>query len=379
MSVNFTMISTPSELSDLMTRLSETSVISIDTEFARFNTYYPIVGLIQIYDGQQCFIIDPLEVTDLEPLAALLANEDVIKVFHACSEDIEVFQHGLGVIPSPIFDTQTAAAILGTGFSLSYQKLVLEYLDIEISKDETRSDWLQRPLTDSQLDYAALDVIHLLEVYEKQVALLESAQRHDWVIEECGSLGSGLATTVEPTEYFLKVRGAGKLDRQSLGILQALCAWRENLARELDVPRNRVVDEKSLLVLSNRRPTTKEECQRVSELTPKQVRKYSAEIIDVIALAQAKPADLTQAYNGLQKVPIDKKNLKIMRETVDNVAQSYGVSPEMLAKKRHLEFILRSALESNGVFQLPSDLQGWRKKVIGDELLSAAAKLAGGV
>lgn len=377
MTVNFTMISTPSELSDLMTRLSASSVISIDTEFARFNTYYPIVGLIQIYDGEQCFIIDPLEVTDLEPLAELLTNEQVIKVFHACSEDIEVFQHGLGVIPSPVFDTQTAAAILGTGFSLSYQKLVLEYLDIEISKDETRSDWLQRPLTESQLDYAALDVIHLLEVYEKQVELLESAQRHDWVKEECKSLGSGLATTIEPSEYFLKVRGAGKLDKESLGILQALCGWRETLARELDVPRNRVVDEKSLLVMSNRRPTSKEECQRISELTPKQVRKYSDQIVNVIAKTVAKPGDLTEAYKGLQKVPIDKKNLKALRAKVDDVAELYGVSPEMLAKKRHLEFVLRSALDNNGVFNLPSDLQGWRKNVIGDELLSAAAKLAG--
>ena len=225
MSVDFTMIDANDDLAGLVARLSEVDVISIDTEFARFNTYYPIVGLIQIYDGSECFIIDPLEIGDLAPLAGLLTNENVIKVFHACSEDIEVFQHGLGVVPAPVFDTQTAAAILGVGFSLSYQKLVLEYLNLEISKDETRSDWLQRPLTQSQLNYAALDVIHLLEVYEKQVELLESTDRLAWVQEECRSLGEGLATTIEPGQYFLKIRGAGKLDQQALGILQALSGW----------------------------------------------------------------------------------------------------------------------------------------------------------
>jgi len=376
MTVEFTQIGSFDELTQLVTRLKATDVISIDTEFARFNTYYPIVGLIQIYDGDTCYIIDPLQVTNLKPLAELLEDVSVLKVFHACSEDIEVFQHGLGVVPTPVFDTQTAAAILGTGFSLSYQKLVLEYLELEISKDETRSDWLQRPLTQSQLDYAALDVIHLLEVYHRQIALLEGRNRLPWVIEECRNIGKDLATTIPPDRYFLKVRGAGKLDRQSLGVVQALCAWRESTARELDVPRNRVVDEKSLLALANRRPTSQEECQRISELSPKQLRKYSTTIVEVIEIAMASPADVGDEFEALQKTPIDKKYLKSLRAKVDDISEQLTISPEILAKKRHLEFILRST-DKDGSLQLPEDLQGWRKHVIGDELLSVVTELAG--
>ena len=375
MSVDFTMIDSNDDLAALVARLSEVDVISIDTEFARFNTYYPIVGLIQIYDGSECFIIDPLEVGDLAPLAGLLTNQNVIKVFHACSEDIEVFQHGLGVVPAPVFDTQTAAAILGVGFSLSYQKLVLEYLNLEISKEETRSDWLQRPLTQSQLNYAALDVIHLLEVYEKQVELLKSTERLTWVQEECRSLGEGLATTIEPGQYFLKIRGAGKLDQQALGILRALCAWRESLARVSDLPRNRIVDEKSLLALSTRQPGKREECQKVAELTSKQLRKYGEQIVDVIAETLANPSDVSAAYVGLQKSPIDKKSLKSLRAKVEDTAEACGIAPEMLAKKRHLEYILRSAAANAGQYRLPADLLGWREPVIGEALLQVAEGL----
>ena len=139
-------------------------VIALDTEFARFNTYYPIVGLIQIATRDDCFLIDPVALSDLEPLAPLLQNPGILKVFHACSEDLEVFQHALGVIPAPLFDTQIAAAVLGVGFSMSYQALVEHWLGVSLPKDQTRSDWLARPLTAQQLHYAALDVIHLLEV-----------------------------------------------------------------------------------------------------------------------------------------------------------------------------------------------------------------------
>ncbi len=216
-----------------------------------------------------------------------------------------------------------------------------------------------------------------MEVYEKQIALLESADRIEWVKEECKSLGQGLATTIAPGEYFLKVRGAGKLDKQSLGILQALCAWRESLAREFDLPRNRVVDEKSLLALSTRQPGNREECQRVTELTSKQLRKYGDQIVDVIAETLANPTDVSEAYAALQKVPIDKKNLKSLRAKVEDAAEAYGISPEMLAKKRHLEHILRSATDNGGEYRLPNDLLGWRKDVIGDELLLTASRFAG--
>jgi len=242
-------------------------VVSIDTEFARFNTYYPIVGLIQIYDGEICYLIDPLAIDDLSSMAQLLTAEHVLKIFHACSEDMEVFQHCLGALPSPVIDSQIAAAALGVGFSVSYQNLVEHYLSIVVPKEETRSDWLQRPLTSSQLDYAALDVIYLLRVYEIQKEALLAAGRTLWVEEECSQLSVGLATMIEPDAAFEKVKGLSRLNRKQLSVLRALCAWRETKARESDVPRNRVVDQKSLLIIASENLRSKEDLQSEKHVT----------------------------------------------------------------------------------------------------------------
>ena len=204
MSINFEFITTTSRLEEVVQvcRLSE--AVSIDTEFARFNTYYPIVGLIQLYDGNQTYLIDPLEIEDISSLASLLTDPNVLKIFHACSEDLEVFQHCLGVLPNPVYDTQIAGALLGVGFSVGYQKLVDHYLSVLVPKEETRSDWLQRPLTPSQLDYAALDVIYLLEVYKIQQVELQDLQRLEWVTAECSQLAKDIPTQISPSDYYLK-------------------------------------------------------------------------------------------------------------------------------------------------------------------------------
>ncbi len=363
-------IATTEGLREAVTQLRAADVVSLDTEFARFSTYYPMVGLIQIYDGEHCYLIDPLAVDDLTPLVALLEDTAVLKVLHACSEDMEVFQYALGTIPSPVFDTQIASAALGVGFSVGYQSLVEHYLGITLPKDETRSDWLQRPLSDNQLEYAALDVIHLLQVYEKQAAELADSPKSSWIEAEAKDLGRDIPTITPVEEAYKRVKGLWQLDRKQLNVLRTLCAWRENRAREDNVPRNRVVDQKSLFAIAKGNLNSKQALQTAAKMTPRQVRKYSDEILFLQAEARLVPEKDCPPAVTRPDAPIDNKLMKKLKNVVEARAEDLNVAPELLTKRRHLEKLIRSE-DDNGRYHLPAELSGWRESAVGSALLSA--------
>ncbi len=356
-------IDAPEQLRAVVAACENVAVLAIDTEFARFNTYYPIVGLIQICNGSDCFLIDPLVVGDLAPLAPLMVNPDIVKVFHACSEDLEVFQRCMGVVPTPLFDSQIAAALLGVGFSMSYQNLVDHYLGIKLPKDETRSDWLQRPLTKSQLDYAALDVVYLFQIHQEQATSLAELGRTRWVEEECTQMGSDIPTMVEPGEFYRRIRGAQKLDRQQLNVLKVLCAWREQEARKRDVPRNRIVDQRVLMTIARKGLNEKTQFQDEANMTPRQLRKYGEQILVLVDEASSQSAGNLPDLMVPNGSPVDSKQLKRLRLMADERAAELGVSPELLVKRRHLEQLMQSQDD------LPEGLKGWRQNAVGNDLL----------
>lgn len=372
--MNFELVTDAAQLPQIVAQCRSKPAVAVDTEFARFNTYYPIVGLVQLYDGEACYLIDPLEVKDLSPLVDLLEDNSVVKVLHACSEDVEVFCDALGVAPVPIFDTQIAAALLGVGFSVSYQNLVNHYLQIMVPKEETRSDWLQRPLTDSQLDYAALDVIHLLEVYELQVTELQELGRSHWLAEECAQLAEDVPTQIDPEAYYHKVKNLWRLNPKQLYVLQQLCAWRERKARERNLPRNRVVDEKALFQIAALELGDRKAFRDRAGMTSKQLKFHGDELEQLLDEIEA--TDPGAYPPAVQKVssPVSSKQLRSLKEVVEQRASELNVAPEMLAKRRHLEQLVRS--KEAGQFALPNALQGWREDVIGDVLLEAAASLS---
>ena len=373
MTVDFEIVDSPRRLEEVIDLVRQADAVAIDTEFARFNTYYPIVGLIQIYDGSHCYLIDPLAVTELGPIADLLEDDAVIKVFHACSEDLEVFHHVLEALPSPLFDSQVAAAALGISFSIGYQKLVAHFLDLEISKEETRSDWLQRPLTDSQLEYAALDVIHLLDIYRKQVVALETQGKLSWVHEECAGMTTSISTDVDPQIAYQRLKGMAKLNQESLYLVKLLCAWREVKARELDVPRNRVIDEKSLIEVAQLDFLDVGGLHTHTTMSSRQVRQFGDELIQLVTRARDIPTAEREVISDVDSVPVSNSLMKQLKLKVAETAESVNIAPEMLARRRHLEQILRSGMDS-GQYQLPEALCGWRKTVIGDELIALLAR-----
>lgn len=366
-------ITQDNELADLCSRWRQQGAIAIDTEFMRSETFYPIVGLIQIGDGKGCYLIDPLAITDFAPLQALLLDEAVTKVLHSCSEDLEVFQRLLGIVPSPLFDTQIAAAFCGYGFSLGYAALVKAVLAIDIPKDETRSDWLQRPLSLAQLKYAALDVAHMLVIYGKLLQSLKATERLSWVKEDCAELVANARKVEDFSSLYHKVGFAWKLRPQQLAILQALCIWREAEARQRNIPRNRLVKEPALWEMARRQPQDLVQLQRIQEMSPRTVRDYGELLLDVIRAAVdtdsvswplSVPPPLTQSDGPL---------LKQLKQKVREAAENLSLPPEILIRKKDYEFLLRSGMHG-GDYQLPERLCGWRYSVIGQQLLDLVKK-----
>lgn len=372
MTLDYEYIVTLDRLDEVVEACLSKPFVAVDTEFARFNTYYPIVGLIQIYDGECCYLIDPVAIGDFACLSKLMRQESVTKIFHSCSEDLEVFQHYLGEIPRPVFDTQIASAILGAGFSLSYQNMVERYLSVKIPKEETRSDWLRRPLSKAQMDYAALDVIYLLQVFKQQYSSLEKSNRLAWINEECQFSANEIATQIEPKSYYHRVKNISGLDRRQLECIRRLCAWREQKARQLDIPRNRVVDEKALLVIAQLNLADKSELQEKANLSQRQVRKYGSDLMQLVGAANQVPEHQLPPMVVKPGVPVSSKSLRELKKIVGQIAQEIGIAPELLAKRRHLEQLLRSVDEA-GRYSLPRTLKGWREGAIGDALLKSLA------
>ncbi|MES2823942.1 MAG: ribonuclease D [Pseudomonadota bacterium] len=363
------------ELLELCQRLSQQAAIAIDTEFMRSDTFYPIAGLIQIGDGTQCYLIDPLTITDFSPLNELFQNETVTKVLHSCSEDIEVFSCLLGVVPSPIFDTQIAAAFAGYGFSLGYAPLVKAVLNTEIPKEETRSDWLQRPLSASQIKYAALDVAHMLIIYGMLLQNLKTSDRLGWVKDDCADVVANARKPDSFNEAYHKVGFAWKLRAQELAILRDLCIWREMEARSRDIPRNRLIKEPALWEMARKQPQDIVQLQRIDDIPSRTLKNDAQTLLNIIhASAQTDtdswPARLVQPL-ALSEGPL----LKALKQCVRDAAETLNLPAEILIRKKEYEALVRSGLKG-GTYTLPLRLQGWRYGVIGEKLLAAAHMFA---
>jgi ribonuclease D len=358
------------QLQHLCEQWRHCSVLVLDTEFIRTDTFYPIAGLIQLSDGEGCFLIDPLVIDDFSPFAELLINESIVKVLHSCSEDLEVFDRLLGVIPKPVYDTQIAAALAGYGFSLGYQKLVDEMLQVHVAKGETRSNWLQRPLSGSQIHYAALDVVYLYQVYERLTEKLQLLERDSWCQEECEKLVSKYAEGNGLGDYYLKVKSAWKLSPLQLNCLRELTIWREQQARDKNRPRNRILKDRACFDIAQRQPSKIHELAAVEELSHGAVRKMGDVLLEIVK--EASQIDHKDFPPRMPKPlpPAAGGTLKSLKTIVRLRAEHLNLPPELLVKKKDYESLLRSGFNS-GEYCLPKELRGWREGVIGEELLAS--------
>ena len=208
----FRWITSDQSLQELCERCRTLPWVAIDTEFVRYNTYYPKIGLLQLAADGQFFLIDPLQINQRQPLVALLEDSGVVKVMHACSEDLEVFRCYLGTLPKSLFDTQIAAALLGHGLSIGYKTLVEKQYGIVLPKEQQRSNWCKRPLTHDQQNYAILDVVYLADIYQQQSVALRQSGRIQWLEEECQSLIDKQSRDIPAEEQYLRLKGVGNLN-----------------------------------------------------------------------------------------------------------------------------------------------------------------------
>lgn len=367
MTIQMNWISSDAELAQHCQSWNTLAFIALDTEFIRVDTFYPIAGLLQVSDGESTYLIDPLLINDWAPLAELFKNQQVVKVLHACGEDLEVFSLLTGALPLPLFDTQIAAGYLNIGFSMGYSRLVQQLLDVELPKGETRSDWLQRPLSDLQVLYAAQDTAYLVDVYQALAQQL-SEQKYAWVVEDGAALVAGASQVLEPYDAWRTIKLAWKLAPQQLAVLRELSAWRELQARKRDVPRNRIVRESTLWALAHEQPADMAHLANLEDMHPRIIRQEGAALLDIIKQAKRLPEEHWPAVLP-EPLPVDAtKILKRLRKVGLDLGLQLDIAPELMLRKKILEELLRTGYPC-GPYSLPSSLQGWRRELMGDALL----------
>ncbi len=341
--------------------------LALDTEFVRTTTFYPKAGLIQLADTRHCYLIDPLTITDWQPLADVFTDSSVIKVFHACAEDLEVCRRLVGVLPEPLADSQLAAAMAGFGGSLGFQKLVGEVLGVELAKGETRSNWLFRPLTDEQVHYAVADVYYLQKIYPVLEEKLIELGRLSWLEEDCQRIIHDASNTDPSDCYYRRIKMAWKLRPQEQYVLQQLAVWREEQARLRDVPRNKVVDDHCLWNIARYKPSRKDQLIKAG-MKPESIRQDGAVVLSLTA--EALLADKSLWPDALDKplTPGVGQWLKDIRQRVAEKAEELHIPPEILTRKKPLEALVRTGM-GTGHFTLPESMAGWRKQEIGEDLV----------
>ena len=343
--------------------------VAVDTEFMRRDSYYPKVALLQISTGDEALLIDPLAVEDLEALRALFRDPAREKVLHSCSEDLEVFERWLGVQPQPLIDTQRAAALLGEAFGLGYRALVQKLLGLELDKGETRSNWLRRPLSESQCHYAAQDVIHLAAVWSRLRERAEASGRLPWILQEGEDLLQALKD--REREAYRRMRGIGRLSRRELAALAALYEWREARARSLDRPRGWVLEDKACLAIARAMPGHRQALADLDVLPPSLLRKSAPALLEQVARVRSLPEEALPVAPPAQLTPAQRQKLKSLRTALRERADSLGMPPEVLLSGAEIELLLRQ-LAGESVSE-PARWAGWRSQAVIDPLRALAA------
>jgi ribonuclease D len=344
--MQYQLITTFEQLEKVCTTAQRQEAVALDTEFVRTRTLTPHLGLIQLYDGHQLVLIDPFAIENMQPFVALLENTDVVKVLHSCSEDLETFLTAFDTIPTPIFDTQFAASVLGKGPTLGYAKLVEMLCDVELDKGESRTDWLARPLREAQLSYAANDVLYLLPCYQQLASEIQAVGKADWVFEEIALLGAKKRAQMPEDFAYLQIKNSWRLNAEQLTVLQALAAWRLNTARKKDLALNFVFKEGHLFEAAQRLSDSKSALSRINGVNHQSVRRYGDTIVAIIEEARTKFAQTPEKFRlpvvlRLIDIPKYKKTLAELKSVSEQIADENGVSSDVIASKKQLNQLLK--------------------------------------
>ncbi len=359
MDVNF--VDNTAKLDVCCAHLTQQAWIAIDTEFMREKTYYPQLCLVQIASTEKIYCIDILALGDTRILQEVLERRDIIKVFHAARQDLEVLHLLCGMPPAPVFDTQIAAALLGFDDQLGYAALVEAITGTVLPKGYQRADWGRRPIDNDQLDYAANDVRYLSAMYPVLFGQLEDLERLNWALEECAQLTDTSLYTVHPELAYLRIKQGRVLTPAQQHVLKSLADWRERVAQKKNRPRNWIARDGLLVYLAQSQPRDRSQLQQARGLSDA-MRESEGEAI-LGAIASALPGNDTPLYDAAGPLTLTQTKLRDQLMTKLKLkAEALGIRPTVLAARREVDAIARGGETS-------SLLSGWRRQVIGEELL----------
>src|SRR5882672_5997119 len=358
-------ITTTKELAAACTRLAKHDFITVDTEFLRETTYFPILCVAQVASADEALVIDALaEGIDLGPFFKLMANDKVLKVFHAARQDIEIVWHRAKMIPHPVFDTQVAAMVLGYGDSISYDQLVQRITGDTLDKSNRFTDWTRRPLLPAQVTYAVSDVTHLRDVYTALVADLGRRGRADWMDDEMEVLTSPDTYRAEPERAWLRLKTRVRKPKE-LAILIEVAAWREREAQTRDVPRSRVLKDDTIGDIAIQAPTTAERLAALRSL-PKgfERSKWGEGILEAVQRGLARDPKTLPMIERQKTAANGAATVELLKVLLRMTSERHGVAAKVIATVDDLD---RIAADDNA--DVPA-LKGWRREMFGEQALA---------
>jgi ribonuclease D len=359
-------ITTQAELETAIAALEKSAFVTVDTEFIRETTFWPILCLIQMAAPGVTALVDPLAPElDLAPFFRLMGNEKVTKVFHAARQDIEIIVHLGDLVPHPVFDTQVAAMVCGFGEAVSYSMLVKRLLNRNLDKTSRFTDWRRRPLSDKQLDYALADVTHLIDVYQYLVAELARENRAHWLNEEMAVLTARETYDPKPKDAWKRLKMRLRKP-QELAVVQAVAEWREREARERDVPRGRVLKDDAIYELAQQAPRDSEALARLRTI-PKGWERSStaASLLEAVNAALNLPKEaMPRLPKPFQPPEGSNAAAELLKVLLRIVAEKEGVATKVLASSDDIDHISAEGEAAD----VPA-LQGWRRAVFGEAAL----------
>ena len=361
-----------SDPADLRQRLQDAPPrVGLDTEFVRERTWWPRLALVQLSLGDGSLLLADAQAPGIpEALAPMLADASVLKVMHSASEDLVALKRACGVVPAPLFDTQLAAGLSGIGAGVGYQRLVQDLLGVALPKGETRSDWMRRPLSPSQLEYAEDDVLHLFALHDRLQARLVELDRLDWLHEDGARMVANAASDDLERWPHLALRAAQFLDEAGQRRLLRLLRWRDAHAREVDKPRNWILDNELATALARKPPPDQGALLRQLQATPKAPRTLAGAVWEALSTPLPDEAQAPPVRNEDR----DKAALRTLQDAVAATSAELGLPDGVLASRRWLQSLLER--QARGEAEWPGPLSGWRRKVL-EPRLSALLQRAG--
>jgi ribonuclease D len=365
----FQMITTADALQQMIERLQTEPCMALDTEFVWDRTYYARLGLVQIglTDGT-CYLVDPVALTDLTPLGAVLANPEIIKILHDAPQDLMILRRATGATTHNIFDTRMAAGFAGLPSTLSLANLLVELIGVQLAKAHTRANWIARPLSPEELEYAVDDVRYLPKVMDLIRERAREAGVESWLNEALSALDASALYEEKPLEeIYLKLRISRPLPQKNLAALRALAAWREEEARTADRPRRWLLDDKELALLAALVPQSPEDLSQINKLNPDTAKRNGEEIVSVVQKALALPesewpAPLFQPSRDSEL----KKSVDAALKDIATRAEEKKIDPALVCSRKEMAKLLQE-----GAAAKPEEvamLQGWRAEFLGDLL-----------